>query len=402
MAVKIMEQFKLRLSRENNLVFYVLLALASMNFVHSGSMLMLIFNLCILFYRKFLIVVDKICILYILLTGSIIVYAIINPSVSECIKALNYVLCYWMGNSGYRLAKNKFLFTRNIVLSISCGCFIYLMLLIIINIDVTMYRMLIDVWTDEYIAVTLVAVVSSFIIASSVYFIFFEDNKAIKIIAIIILFISFALNFRTATRTPFVLLIILIIFTFYLKYKSYRTQHGKLYLFIGFMFLIGVLFFAYLFDLFSLRTSLENSFLWNRFIENDSDSRIRIMLEHLKYSFKYPFGGGKIGDIVGKNAHNAVQNFYDNYGFFAGISYLIITISQVISLAKLLGLKDKQNSDYLLIIVLFTMSVQMWTEPIVTGYPIYIWIMCIIHGITCAHLGQKRSGGFTAYESNIY
>ncbi len=394
-----MNQFQLKLNKDTNIVLYILLSLVCMNFFHSGSIVMLVLNVYMLFYSGFILRANKTCIIYAVLTLCIMIFAIINSSVSECIKAINYVLCFLLGYDGYRLSKQKDKYIKSISFSMCIGSFNYLVLLLINNIDAISYRVLVDVWTGEYISVTLVGVITSIVLAVCTYALFFETNKKIQILSIIILIASLALNFRTATRTPFVLMMIVVIFSVLLKFNSIGNQKGKIYLLIICLTVVVLVAVIYVMDIFSLRTWFKESLLWNRFVANDSDSRIRIGIEHLKLYIKYPFGGGEIGNIVGKSAHNAIQDFYDMYGFAAGLTYAVITVSQIITLAKFLKLKIHQKYDYLLSILLFTMSVQVWTEPIVTGYPIYIWLICITHGITCARFEQVKAEN---YEDNIY
>ena len=100
------------------------------------------------------------------------------------------------------------------------GYFLYIVLLVLHNINsVTTLRLMKDIWTDTYISVTLLAVLSSVVMAVSTYALFFEERKSMKLLGCGGLATVLALNFRTATRTPFVLLVLIIMLALYLQEK---------------------------------------------------------------------------------------------------------------------------------------------------------------------------------------
>lgn len=390
-----------RMDIDNNIIFYLLLMLACMNFMHSGSLIMVALSLYMVIFSRGVFRVSRRCLLYALLAGGILLYGLFNSSYSECLKAIPYMLCFWIGYDGYHRSKEKQKYIYRTVLAAFLGFFLYILFLRIYNTTYSSYyRTLMDIWTGSYISVTLTGMISSVVIAFFCYHMFFGQDRKAKVWVSLALFITLNLNFYTATRTPFVLFAVVFLFSVYMRMRSTARMQKKIsFLLIGLVLIAGFVL-VYVTDLAGIRTALEGSFLWRRFfMGTDSDSRITIMFSHLKYTLQYPWGGKEISAMVGKHGHNALQDFYDSYGCIAGIAYLLITLSQARTLRRYMKGADEPQ-DYLLLIVLFAMFIQSWTEPIVSGYPVFIWAISIIHGIADANLLQTTDEEVLQYEDS--
>lgn len=370
-----------------NLIFYIILALASMNFMHEGSMLILCLCTFVCVQLGFCLKINKWGMITIFMTCAMFPIAFYFYSITDAIKCLNYALCYVVGYNAYINAKEGSLVVHRTIQSVFIGSLLYVLLLIINNPGEPGYqRVLVDVWTGEYISVTIVAVVTSFVIGYGLYLLFYDKTVKAKIIAASALFLVVYINYMTSTRTAYVLLAIMLCAMCFLKYLELNpVQKIK---FLSKIVLVGIVVVVlYRMDYRSIRTNIESSLLWERFfVDANSASRIDILISHLKYSDDYLFGGGLIAEKVGITAHNVIQDFYDNYGLFPTIFFIGIQCREWWRLHLLSKVKDKTSK--LLLVIYLTMLIQLLTEPVVTGYPIYIWNLFIIDGLTSAYLKE--------------
>lgn len=373
-----------------NLIFYIMLVLASMNFMHEGSMLVLCLCTFVCVQLGFCLKIDRWGLITIFMAFSMFPIAFHFYSITDAIKCLNYALCYVVGYNTYINAKEGLLIIHRTIQSVFTGSLLYVLLLIFNNPREPGYqRVLVDIWTGEYISVTIVAVVTSFIIGYGLYLLFYDKTLKAKIIAASALFLVVYINYMTSTRTAYVLLAVMFWAICFMKYIELRPKEKIR--FLATIAIIGIIIvLLYRIDYRSIKTNIESSLLWERFfVDANSASRIDILINHLKYADVYLFGGGLISKQVGITAHNVVQDFYDNYGVFSTIFFICIQCREWWRLYLLSKLKDRTSK--LLVVIYLTMLIQLLTEPVVSGYPIYIWNLFIIDGLASAYLKNVYS-----------
>ena len=93
--------------------------------------------------------------------------------------------------------------------------------------------------------------------------------------------------------------------------------------------------------------------------------------------------------IIGRSAHNYLQESYDLYGVFSFIALIVFTVHMIGKLIKLLKIKRKKDYHFLIISMEITLFVQCCLEPVMTGYPVALWVLIMIDGMTTSFL---RSG----------
>lgn len=377
-----------RRSIENSFVYYILISLFCVNFLGRGSIVCFIFGL-------FAVVKTKnfkldICSLFcFVLAFASCIASMIYSDIIEAIKCWNFFLMYIVGANGYYNAVNKRKYLTEVLFSIFVGYALYIVLTYFANLNaVPEYdgqRVIINFWTKERISVTLVGLMSSVVIGYSGYILFCKKKYFLKAVAVVLLILVVLINSKTATRTP-ILLLPIVICGIFLIYLFNQNAHKALK--ILFVILIIVIFAIILIniDFLGIRTYIESTPIFKRFQkEGDKTSRVQIFQIHLSYFFDYMWGGGNIQDLTGMMAHNFLQQGHDLYGIFATTSLVFITICVLRNICKLLIKRKKTEIDYLLISMYLAMFIQSLLEPIFTGYPCFYFSFLLVHGVATGY-----------------
>ena len=354
-----------------------------MNFVGRGSIVLLLFGIFNLFYIKNIKFSFEGVLLLFMSFGMIIAVLMFpgNNIISELIKTFNYVLSFVVGYCGYIIATDKEKYIRRTLFSLYLGYVIHILLMYMNNVRIgTEGRTLISIWTGEAIAVTLVGLLSSYVVAYAISNIIYAPKLLLKIFGVIGVVAVFLINMQTATRTPFVSMLILTAVLLILGFAANEHKNYNHLLAIVFVAILLIALFG--FDLFGIRTIVMESPIVERFEqEGMQTSRFEIAKNYFAQMFSYPFGGNQIAEIVGQEAHNLWQQFYDFYGIIPTALLLVITTSMIVKLIQLFFLKYKKPLEYTLIAIYFISFIQMLLEPVVTGYPILFWTFLLIHGM---------------------
>lgn len=375
---------------ENNVINYILLTLTCLNFMGRGSLIFLIFCL----YNFFL--VDKylerrwIILIFMSISMLISIVAYSEEVRNESIKVLNYALPFIIGYGGYEKATDKIVYIKRTLFFLFLGYSLQIALIYLYNLSLgTTGRVLISIWTHERATVTLIGLLSSFVIGYSLAVLIFVDSKIHKLISLAGLVFVILINMQTATRTPFMM--ILLVSSFLLLVLLFSSgQNKKSKYFLLFLVIVLLLYLAFNFNWFGLRDMVLSSPIFDRFETSGIEtSRIEIMKVYFNNMLKYPLGGSNVYQSYGRLPHNIWQQCYDDYGFIAAFLMICITVSFISQLFKLIRFKDKQPMDYILISVYLSSTVQLALEPALTGYPILLWTLIFIHGITCRYYGDK-------------
>lgn len=379
---------------ENNLINYVLLALACMNFMQSGSIVLVLY--CA--YNFFLVekYVNKTTALLFVMALSMVPIAISSSegALNELIKTINFVLPFFIGYNGYNKAEDKTLYIRRTLFAMFVGFAGQIAAMYIYNLSFnTDRRLLVSIWTHSRVSVTLIGLLSAYVIGYAFSVIIFDSVKMHKVISVIGMIFVVLINLKTATRTPFVMMIV-VAGCFLLVLLSERTSMKKIKYLSIFIFAGLCIIMALMFNLFGFRDYVLSSNLFERFSEEGMNTgRFEIAATYFKYVFDYPWGGDKVQEIVGIGAHNIWQQAYDHYGCITGILLFFVTINILVQFIKIIRIDNKKNIDYTLIGIYFALIVQMGLEPVLTGYPIIFWGLLLIHGITVQYYNDRVNEG---------
>lgn len=373
-------------------IYCILLILACMNFRAHGSIIFIALAAFAIVKFQLHLSVDWCGVVAFALMLSIFIAALIHYDVTECIKSINYFFSYMIGFEGVRQAKAQSKFIKRSIFSIFLGTGLFLFLELYYNVGKVFEsnRLLLNVWTGDYISVTLVGLVSSVVIGYACYGILFSKNAKLAILSGGMLFVAVILNFRTATRTPFVIIAILLITLVWVRFRE-QNLRSNVKLFIKLSLAVLAVIIAIQFNIMGLKTLIFSSNLYARFQATDSMSRIDIAHNHFQYVLEYPFGGRNIASLVGMAAHNLLQEGYDLYGGFAALCELILSIFMGKNIIILARKKGKDKCDWLLLCMYVPMLIQCYLEPVHEGFAILFWSLLMIHGMTNAYLNGVES-----------
>ena len=385
------------LKKSDNLLFFLLM-LGCMNIFGNGSWVFLILSICCIAGTNHVPKNDVGLAAAALLCASVFFSSLIYYSISESVKAVNFLLIYLLGYSGYLKTENKKDFIKKAAFAVFAGSLAFIILEYIYNAKTVFSsaRMLNSVWTGQPVSVTLVALVSTVVIGFSLCSLFFISNRWIKCLSAVSMVLAIIINFRTATRTPFVLLAILLVLGFLLNSQNNTRKKIRTFIILFSAFLLAYILLKT--DFLGIRDFVFSSELAKRlfFGEANSYSRFRLFEIHAKHMFDHPWGGGLIHREVGSFGHNWIQDGHDVYGIFATAAALVLTVNTLANLARIWVKQEKSEEEYLLFFVLATMITSMMVEPVFSAFPIYIWSMLFLLGISNAHIHQGRKAEDTS------
>lgn len=380
---------------EKSIVYYLLITLTCMNFFEQGALICLILGLfCIIKYPEIEMSFNMLAITLFVFC-IILTTLLFDKPFNEILKSFNYLLLYIAGKNGFCNAKDKVKFIKNTMFFIFLGFLSQLFLHYLYNRGKTVeegQRLLYSFWTKQYVSVTLIGLLSAVIIGYSYYGILICKNKPIKILCILSLILTAVVNLSTATRTPFFLTAIifsLMSLIYFTKAKSVK----KIRIFVTVSLLVAIAFTFYNADVFGIKTYVMATPFFARIEESGVEtSRVLIFQKYFEYMPKYPFGGNHIAEIVGKEAHNYLQQSYDRYGICAFIAIIFMTVHFIKNIVLLLHRKTDTDCVILIASVFISMFIQCCLEPIFDGYPIEFWFLLMIDGMM---------SGINAYRNSL-
>lgn len=369
---------------EKSAVYYLLIILACMNFMEQGALVCLILGLfCIVKFPEIEMSFNILAIT-LMIFCIIITTLLYDKSFNEILKSLNYLLIYMAGKNGFSNAENKNRFVKNTFFCVFAGYAVQLLLHYSFNKGKTIEegrRLIYSFWTKDYVSVTLIGLLSAAIIGYAYYGIFICKNKGIKVLCVLSLLLTVIVNLSTATRTPFLLTaVIFTLMSLIYLVKASSTKKVKVLATALLLIILAVV--LYLNNAFGIKSYVEATPLFTRLEKNGLEtSRVEIFQKYFEYMPQYLFGGNHIAEIVGKEAHNYLQQSYDMYGIGAFIAIIIITAHFFKNVILLL----KRNTDIECVIlitsVFIAMFIQCCLEPVFDGYPIEFWMLLMIDGI---------------------
>ncbi len=388
-------------SIENSKILYILLFLSCLNIYEKGSFLFLVLILYIIIFFKLKIFVDKVnTFLCLLLVSVSVVISVYFYDLNAVIKCLNYGGAYIIAITIFKFAKKKDVVIKRLMFSIFSGFATQIMLVYLFNLykGQPSTRTLYAIWNDGLISVTLIALLSSVIIGYSFYAIVCNKNKILKVYSIVALMIVFLINIMTATRTPFILsiLVCFLLFVLYTRNSNMSTKK-KFWICVLCVIVFAVL--CYVNDWFGIKTFLLKSALFERMGEEGiKTTRTDIAQEFIARMCQYPFGGNFIRKEIGKYAHNILLELYDLYGV---IPFVITSVFYLQGIKNVFYMAKKgvyKSVNFLLIGLYLSIMIQMFLEPVIEGFPILYYVFLFIHGISNCYISFSKENQY--YENS--
>ena len=384
-------------SIEDNRIFYVLIILACMNIYEEGALLTLILGLYFLWKSHFRFETDSGFVCMLVVTGCVIFTSVLyNRAYVECIKAFIFVLLYIVGRRGYTLAEDKEAFIKRTLFAVFFGFFIQLILQYGYNFGKTYERArtMYSIWTQQAIAVTLIGLLSAAIIGYSFYGIFLCKKKIIKALSIAAIILTAVVNLASATRTPVYLMFVsfIVMAIIFFSDSSTTNSRGKIRMLRVLLVLVIGLFVAFEMNAFNLKTYVEASALLGRVsYAGIRTGRTTLFTQYNRLMPEHLWGGGHMRAIIGRSAHNYLQESYDLYGVFSFLALIVFTFHMIGNLVKLLKIKGKKDYHFLMISMGIATFVQCCLEPVMTGYPIVFWVLIMLDGMATSCIKDEKN-----------
>lgn len=369
---------------ENNVLIYLMLFFATLNIFEFGATIWLLATIVIMiihllkYQRIILANTIQDLVFYSIFTIGASLASILFLGLNDLIKSVIPLFSLVSSALLVRMVDNRRVFLRRLLFVIFLAYLTQVILLYFHNINISResQRVLYSLWGNKRISVTLVAVLCSYIIGYSISMVFYCKKLLFKFMFLIPLVFVVLINLMTATRTPFLIMIIVLLGTTLLYMKKAATII-KIRVIAGGLFFAFLGLLCYFSNAFGIKTLIMNSPLFSRALESGLEtSRGTIFLNHLNGMSISIFGGGQIQKVYGY-AHNIVQESYDLYGILALISILYCLVDFIRTLRVL----SKTNNYYLFIVLPIYLAVvlQFLSEPIFEGYPLIFWNLIFIN-----------------------
>lgn len=368
----------------------ILIFLVAINFFHFGQFILPIICLILFIDSKFKFNVNnsKIFILLCLFGLTFFIFSFSTGFFS--VMGFCVPMAYYIGSNIKDASENNI---KKVAYIIALGMASHVLLNMgysyyVKGVDILTTQGHYDIWMGSKVADTATAVNYVFGIGCIHYIIFYEKNKLIKVLGILIFMIIMAYDLFLGRRTPLLLFVLVFAVTTLIDIFKYHRNKKTIKILL---IVIGVLIILALFAVYAYYNILDNwgrvlvyySTLFSKFRrEGLSSERLEVLIDSIKLAPKYLWGGQHILEELGISPHDLLLDTYDHAGiipFILLLIYIIYTIKVVISY-----LKNNQldNSHKILIIsLMITITVQMCLEPIMTGSSNFLMIVIVFVSI---------------------
>ena len=368
-------------------VINVLLFLLGLNFLYIGQYLLPIICLVIFISNKCKFRVNNIK-MFILLCIFSLTYWLFSINlglyglISFCLP-----MCYYIGSN--LKDKSKFKYA---LYSITLGMASHLIVNLVNELIIYYFDLMnifsksnhIDFWLNKKVNSTLTALNSVFLIGCLYYVMFYEHNKKIKYINVIVyilaLFYSFALGRRT---TPILILITLfvafILDIFLIKHD--KLAHKTVILStILILFVILLTYIIFINNVFGIYDKLIQTRLFQKLITQGlSSGRLDILIQAIKIAPNHLWGGREILNELGSFVHDLWGDIYDYSGIIPYALMIVISIICVKNIINFLLNKEIDKKTKILVIPWFVcVCLIAFIEPLMSGGTIFLFSSAIV------------------------
>ena len=242
-----------------------------------------------------------------------------------------------------------------------------------------------DIWTQDKISSTSVAVNYVFIICLMYYVLKYERDKKIKCIFSITFALMLVYEIALGRRTPIFILLIVsflaLVIDICINSKT-KIKKTLIVLFITILAITGFITIIYYY----IRAYINPDFALYEFVvfrklinEGLKSGRLEILLRSIKIMPEHLWGGQEISAIIGNDIHDLWSDIYDSAGiipFMLMMVYTILLIKNVINNIKNKIIKEKDLIIYIPLCV--GIILQMMLEPMIRSCSIFLILVVLI------------------------
>lgn len=384
---------KRKILRPEQIILLAMLFLAGMNFFN--LYFYLIFFAAVLFLaikRKIQIDINVLFLIVLAVSWSIF-SPTAHDKVTSLIKPFIYPLSYLAGinflSSGDSKTKkdNNSVFIVSVFV-ISFGCFTYFVLNMLNNMDLTLDRNTIDIWTKTPLSATNQATFVCLSIGVFISVLFCDYSIRKKAICFLLIGTILMYNLMLAGRTIFVMIAAVLLLSALFYFKTEKKYFRKFKIIMWCIFALLILLYMYESNLFGFREKIESSNFFVRFWGDYSfssfgeDSRFDKKLYYLQHFFDGILGGAKIRSTGIGYAHGLLLDTYDEAGLLALISMFAFLVKSVYSFIKFINNSMiSLNTRKIVFGVYAAVFFQFMVEPILQASPWLFAFFCFISGM---------------------
>jgi hypothetical protein len=237
---------------------------------------------------------------------------------------------------------------------------------------------------NSYLSLTVALLPTIFINSSA-----FGLSRINKIFFIAVFIFSAYVSIAMANRTSLLIMAVSVFWCF-MFIESFRLN----FFMVGRFFVVFViLLFCYLLDLFSIKSFIESSALYNRFTdtESDGDPRWKAWSDGLTGVIENPWGGHSTYIDVGY-AHNLWIDVALDGGFFSAILISVVTGITIYCFLELRKFKHRVSENLIFLCLFSSFFVIFMIEPVLQGvfkyFLIYLFFLGALQNFLFAHRGS--------------
>lgn len=367
--------------KPTEIIAFLLLALFSVSLLNMGGYFLValfLFYFVVHFNTK--LVIDRKCAVLLLFS---VIY-IINYSFYWSIgikEIIIYLIAPWgvylFGHSFVKNSNSDYAFDIMTVI-LALGLFVHGMLNFFLTISMygfnTGYRISMDFWRKEFIAVTGCSLYYVPLMGLSVGYLFEGKNKFLKMTSILSIVLGMTANLVYVNRTAVYLMAILIIGAILTLIFKRKILLNKL---TSILLISILLIFAFTVDLGGIRSFVLNLDVVDRIQQNET-GRLNIWLNYIFSDWwLFPFGG-KQATVSYGFAHNLWLDVFYTVGYIPFILLVIFTFQSygIINNFNKSGYHGRKKYIYLI----FAMMISSFVEPVIDSNPYYFLIFIMIIG----------------------
>lgn len=377
-------------------ILFLLLFLASMNFMAKFFYFVFLAIVVVLIFDK-KIIVDKLTYVYLLLCFCMASYNIFTEGVLSSVRCLSGLVFYMVGRNildyQYEYDDRPRLENRHvekqmymILTALAGGSFIHYMANFFLNFGNNIGRNTVDIWSQVSMAATGQAALACIMSGFSIALIVAPPKKIFRYVGVILLVSVFMYNLTLAGRTLLVMISIVLLFAVIYRYKNIINPTRRHKFLTGAVFIVLSLCALYIFNVGGIRDAIEESALFERLMDmsgsrvKKEDSRVYRKFMHLTNFHKHPFGGSYKRTQFGY-AHDLLLDGYDEYG---------ILVLALLTMVVFIGIKEaykfcryslcSTECKVAFACVYISILIEFTVEPILAGMQWLFCCFCLING----------------------
>lgn len=381
-----------------NITINILLFLLAVNFMHYGQLVLPIICLILFIDNKFKFKVNDWKIFIILCLFAISFFAFSYQLGFYCVMGFCLPMAYYIGSNLKNKTEENI---KNVIYIVAFGMATHMILNFCLEIyffpddlvhiftkirhyDLWLYLLLPEktgdiVYNNAWIKTTCTAMFYLPILSCALYLIRYEKNKISKYIGILLFVISTIYSFALGRRTSVLMFGIVVIIELMIEFFNAKNRKEFYKYFLYLLCPIILVALMYVFNIFNLRTFINNSQLMLKISTFGlNPDRLLILFKTLKYYPQFLWGGQNISNIVGLQVHDIFGDIYDYAGIIPFILFIIYYVVTAISIYKTTKILKKQYL-YIIIPLIVCIMIQFMLEPIMTGNSIFLIcsILCL-------------------------